>query len=168
MTNMKKIISVIMIVLMTLGVPIYSLASEETATPQDSWEKSGNTNIDYNMEETYTVTFPASVTFTDNETSIDRGLQVTDVVLREGSSLHVNVASLNDFQMKNGEGSIAYQLIVNNNDDKPVQHNSTVLTVIAGEKTGLAILTFTTKLDKSNASFAGRYSDTLTFTVSID
>ena len=165
---MKKILSIIIIVAMTLGLPIYSLASEETTTTQDTQEQSGNTNIDYTMEETYTVIFPANVTFTDTETSIDRGLQVTDVVLREGSSLNVNVASLNGFQMKNGEGSIAYQLVINNNDDRPVKHNSTVLTVLAGEKTGLAILTFTTELDKSNAPYAGRYSDTLTFTVSID
>lgn len=165
---MKKILSIIIIVAMTLGLPIYSLASEETTTTQDTQEQSGNTNIDYTMEETYTVIFPANVTFTDTETSIDRGLQVSDVVLREGSSLNVNVASLNDFQMKNGEGSIAYRLVVNNNDSNPVVHNSTVLTVLAGEKTGLAVLTFTTDLDKSNAPYAGRYSDMLTFTVSIN
>ena len=165
---MKKILSIIIIVAMTLGLPIYSLASEETTTTQDTQEQSGNTNIDYTMEETYTMIFPANVTFTDTETSIDRGLQVSDVVLREGSSLNVNVASLNGFQMKNGEGSIAYQLVVNNNDDRPIKHNSNVLTVLAGEKSGWAILTFTTELDKSNALYAGRYSDTLTFTVSID
>ena len=168
MTNMKRFLSVIMMVLLTLGVPIYSQASEETAAPQNTQEKSANTNIDYSMEETYTVTFPASVTFTDTETSIDRGLLVSDVVLREGRSLNVNVTSLNDFQMKNGEGFIAYRLIVNNNYDKPVNHNSNVLTVVAGEKSGWAVLTFTTELDKSDAPYAGRYSDTLTFTVSID
>ena len=165
---MKKILSVIMMVLMTLGMPMYSLASEGMAITQDSQEKSGNTNVDYNLEETYTVTFPASVTFTDTEKSIDRGLQVSDVVLQEGHSINVNVASLNDFHIKNKEGSIAYQLIVNNNDDKPVEHNSTILTVDAGEKAGVAILTFITELDKSKAPFAGRYSDTLTFTVSVE
>lgn len=165
---MKKILSVIMMVLMILGMPMYSLASEGMAITQDSQEKSGNTNVDYNLEETYTVIFPASVTFTDTEKSIDRGLQVSDVVLQEGHSINVNVASLNDFHMKNKEGSIAYQLIVNNNDDKPVEHNSTILTVDAGEKAGVAILTFITELDKSKAPFAGRYSDTLTFTVSVE
>lgn len=165
---MKKILSVIMMVLMILGMPMYSLASEGMAITQDSPEKSGNTNVDYNLEETYTVIFPASVTFTDTVKSIDRGLQVSDVVLQEGHSINVNVASLNDFHMKNKEGSIAYQLIVNNNDDKPVEHNSTILTVDAGEKAGVAILTFITELDKSKAPFAGRYSDTLTFTVSVE
>lgn len=165
---MKKILSVIMMVLMILGMPMYSLASEGMAITQDSQEKSGNTNVDYNLEETYTVIFPASVTFTDTVKSIDRGLQVSDVVLQEGHSINVNVASLNDFHMKNKEGSIAYQLIVNNNDDKPVEHNSTILTVDAGEKAGVAILTFITELDKSKAPFAGRYSDTLTFTVSVE
>ena len=165
---MKKILSVIMMVLMTLGMPMYSLASEGMAITQDSQEKSGNTNVDYNLEETYTVIFPASVTFTDTEKSIDRGLQVSDVVLQEGHSINVNVVSLNDFHMKNKEGSIAYQLIVNNNDDKPVEHNSTILTVDAGKKAGVAILTFITELDKSKAPFAGRYSDTLTFTVSVE
>lgn len=165
---MKKILSVIMMVLMILGMPMYSLASEGMEITQDSPEKSGNTNVDYNLEETYTVIFPASVTFTDAEKSIDRGLQVSDVVLQEGHSINVNVASLNDFHMKNKEGSIAYQLIVNNNDDMPVEHNSTILTVDAGEKAGVAILTFITELDKSKAPFAGRYSDTLTFTASVE
>ena len=165
---MKKILSVIMMVLMILGMPMYSLASEGMAITQDSQEKSGNTNVDYNLEETYTVIFPASVTFTDTEKSIDRGLQVSDVVLQEGHSINVNVVSLNDFHMKNKEGSIAYQLIVNNNDDKPVENNSTILTVDAGKKAGVAILTFITELDKSKAPFAGRYSDTLTFTVSVE
>ena len=168
MTNMKKILSVIIMVLMTLEVPIYALASEETVITQDSQEKSGITNVDYDLEETYMVTFPASVTFTDTEKSIDRGLQVSDVVLSEGHSVNVNVTSANDFKMMHGEGCIAYRLIVNYNYDKPVNHNSNVLTVVAGEKAGVAILVFTTELDKSKAPYAGRYSDTLTFTVSID
>ena len=55
---MKKILSIIMIVAMTLGLPVYSLASEETTVTQDTQEQSGITNIDYTLEETYTVIFP--------------------------------------------------------------------------------------------------------------
>lgn len=168
MTKIKRLLLMFMFITMIPALPIHSLASEETVITQDSQEKSGITNVDYDLEETYMVTFPASVTFTDTEKSIDRGLQVSDVVLREGHSVNVNVTSANDFKMMNGEGSIAYRLIVNYNYDKPVNHNSNVLTVVAGEKAGVAILVFTTELDKSKAPYAGRYSDTLTFTVSID
>ncbi|MCH5261116.1 MAG: hypothetical protein J1F18_15315, partial [Lachnospiraceae bacterium] len=99
MTKIKRLLLMFMFITMIPALPIHSLASEETVITQDSQEKSGITNVDYDLEETYMVTFPASVTFTDTEKSIDRGLQVSDVVLREGHSVNVNVTSANDFKM---------------------------------------------------------------------
>lgn len=166
-TIMKKIVSIITVLVMTLWMPIYSLANEGTTITQDSQEKSGNTNIDYNIEETYTVIFPASVTFTDNEKTVERSLQASNVKLKEGSVLNVNVASPNNFNMVNGEAKIGYKLYVNYNAD-PVENNHTVVTVIAGENVGLAILNFVMEPDNSNSLYAGHYTDTLTFTVSVE
>lgn len=164
---MKKFLSLIMLVALTLGMPTNSLAAEGATITQDSQDKSGKINVDYNMEESYTVIFPASVTFTDMEKTVDRGLQASNVVLNEGSSLNVNVASLNNFKMRNGDGYIDYKLLVNTHA-APEENNYTILTVEAGEGTGLAIISFTTELEKKNALYAGNYTDILTFTVSID
>ena len=98
---MKKWVFVILIVFLTLSSLTVSLASGETIT-QDSKENSGNITVDYNAGVTYTVTIPASVTFSDAEKQVERSLQVSDVVLDEGTALNVNLASRNDFKMMNG------------------------------------------------------------------
>lgn len=163
---MKKWVFVILIVFLTLSSLTVSLASGETIT-QDSKENSGNITVDYNAGVTYTVTIPASVTFSDTEKQVERSLQVSDVVLNEGTALNVNLASRNDFKMMNGDGYIAYRLMINYND-VPEGNNHIILTVPAGGSTGWAILKFATDLQKDHILYAGDYTDTLTFTVSID
>lgn len=163
---MKKLLSVILIVLFTFGSSVISLAAGETIT-QDSSENSGNITVDYNEEVTYTVTIPASVTFSDSEKEVERSLQVSNAVLNEGSTLNVNIASLNNFKMMYGEGYIEYYLKINHNDVSK-ENNYTILTVPAGESTGWAVLNFITDLKKDHVLYAGNYTDTLTFTVSIN
>lgn len=163
---MKKRLSIIVLAAMILGMPVHVSASGNEIT-QDSDEKSGKISIDYNGEENYTVTIPASVTFTDAEKEVERGLQVADVMLNEGSSLHVTVTSQNGFKMKKNDGYIDYELRVNYNKT-PNTSTYEILTVSAGEGAGIAILTFITELDKSHALYTGNFTDTLTFTVSVD
>lgn len=164
---MIKILSVIMLAIIALGMPIISLAAEDEIITQDSEEKSGKITVDYNMGVTYTVTIPASVTFTDAEKTVERGLLVDNVSLNEGSILNVNVASLNTFQMRNGEAYIDYDLRVNY--DYTLEENDiNILTVEAGEGSGWVVLYFVTELEKDNAFYAGKYTDTLTFTITID
>ena len=163
---MKKWFACILTVFFTLSVPSVSLAEGETIT-QDSQENSGNITVGYNAEVTYTVTIPASVTFSDTEKEIERSLQVSDVVLNEGSVLNVNISSLNHFTMVRNEGYIDYDLLVNYHEI-PKDDQYTILTVAAGESSGWAILNFATDLQKEHAQYAGNYTDTLTFTVSID
>lgn len=163
---MKKGLSFIVLIAMILGMPIYASASGNEIT-QDSDEKSGKMSIDYNGEENYTVTIPASVTFTDVEKRVERGLQVANVMLNEGSSIHITVTSQNSFKMKKNDGYIDYKLMVNYNKT-PNTSTYEILTVSAGEGAGMAILTFITELDKSHALYTGNFTDTLTFTVSVD
>lgn len=163
---MKKLLSVILFAAITLGTSFISLASEEVIT-QDSQEKSGQITVDYNAGVSYTVTIPASVTFTDNKKTDERGLEVKEVLLNEGTSLNVYVASANNFQMKYGQGYIDYKIMINH-DSRLEQNNSKILIVNAGEKAGVEILEFVTDLDKRAAKFAGNYTDTLTFTVKVE
>ena len=144
---MKKWFSLILAVLVILYGSFVSRAEGEILT-QDSPDNSGNITVDYNA-------------------AVERSLQVSNVVLREGSALHVGVSSLNGFQMKYKEGYIEYHLMVNYNDT-PKETDYTILTVPAGESAGWAILKFVTNLQKDHVIYAGDYTDTLTFTVEVE
>ena len=163
---MKRLLPVILIAVFTFTILAVPLTVTAGTITQDSQEKSGNITVGYNAGISYTVTIPASVTFSDTEKSVQRGLQVSNVLLNEGSTLNVNIASQNDFKMTYGEGYIEYSLLINSHE-APKGNNFTVLTVLAGEAAGWVILDFMTDLDKSHALYAGNYTDTLTFTVSI-
>lgn len=164
---MKKLLSIIMFTAIFLRTSIFTQAAGYGTILQNSQVESGSITVDYNAGVTYKLTIPASVTFTDTEKEIERGLLVEDVLLNEGSSLNVSIESLNDFKMINGEGYIDYHLMINR--QVPTEKNNyNVLTVEAGENSGWAVLYFITELNKKNALYAGNYTDTLTFTVTID
>lgn len=163
---MKRILSVLLLMSFVLPGPVILRTAGKTIT-QDSGESSGSLTVDYNAGVTYTVTIPASVTFSDTEKEVERALQVNNVVLNAGSVLNINLTSQNQFKMVCGEGYIEYSLKINHNE-APAGNNYTVLTVPAGENTGWAILSFSTDLQKEHALYAGNYTDTLTFTVVIN
>ncbi len=163
---MKKILSMMLLMCFILPGPMILRTAGETIT-QASGGNSGSLTVDYNAGVTYTVTIPASVTFSDTEKEVERALQVNNVVLNAGSKLNINLTSLNHFKMMCGEGYIEYSLKVNHNET-PEGNNYTVLTVPAGENTGWAILNFSTDLQKEHVLYAGNYTDTLTFTVVIN
>ena len=141
-------------------------ASGEIIT-QDSLENGTSVTVGYNAGVSYTVTIPANVTFSDDEKKVESSLLASDVVLAEGSSLNIKLASLNDFKMINNGGYIEYSLLVNNHN-APEDGDFTVLSVPAGQNTGWALLDFVTELDREHAYYAGNYTDTLTFTVAVE
>lgn len=163
---MRKVICLLLAAALTALLGVGVLAAGDMEIDQDSPDQSGSLNVEYDLGVTYTVAIPASVTFTNTEKTAERGLQVSDVMLGEGQSLHVSVSSRNGFQMRNGDDYIAYSMTVNQSppaEESPIE----VLTVRAGETSGWALLDFVTDLDRTHAQLAGRYSDTLTFTVSV-
>ena len=117
---MKKLLPFIMMIVFIFHLSAVSLVAAGEAITQDSPEKTGNTTVGYDAGVTYTVTIPANVTFTDTEKSVERPLLVSNVVLNEGSTLNVTIASLNDFKMVYGEGYddgyIEYNILVNSNE----------------------------------------------------
>ena len=95
---MKRILSLILLMSFILPGPVILRTAGGTIT-QDSGESSGSLTVDYNAGVTYTVTIPASVTFSDTEKEVERALQVNNVVLNAGSVLNVNLTSLNQYKM---------------------------------------------------------------------
>ncbi len=140
-------------------------AAEETID-QDSAVGAGTMNIEYNAGTEYTIVIPAGVTFTDSEKTAERGIEARNVILPESSSLNVSISSKNNFRMMNGVSYIEYSLKINGNKT-PDSDPYDIMILHAGEKSGWALLDFSTELDKSGVSYAGNYSDTLTFTISI-
>lgn len=165
--EMKKRVPVIAMAAFIFLLSGISLAAAGESITPDSLEKTGNTTVGYNAEVAYTVTIPANVTFTDTEKTVERSLLASNVMLNEGSTLKIRVASLNHFNMKYKEGYIPYEVTINHNKT-PETQDYTVLLIPAGETSGWAILHFTTDLNKDHAFYAGNYTDTLTFTVTIE
>ncbi len=163
---MKKLLSVIISAAIVLMISITSFAAENPTITQDNTEKKTSITVDYDMAESYTVTIPASIEFTDDEKNIERPLQIENIMLNEGTVLNVNVSSLNGFKMRNGDAEIDYEMMVNTHNITE-GNNQNVLTVKAGEHSCWAILHFATQLSEEKALYAGNYSDTLTFTVSV-
>ncbi len=163
---MKKILAALTAAAALLTAPFLTTSAEETID-QDSPDKSGQMNISYNSGISYIMTIPASVTFTDSEKSAERGIQVDNVFLSEGTKLKISLSSLNNFRMVNGSGYIDYNIFVNKSPLSGAAPQD-ILIVGAGEPSGWATLDFTTQLDKTNAQYAGIYADTLTFTVSVE
>ncbi len=167
---MKKIFLNIFAAAFIIAASAFPTAAEEIID-QDSLNKNGSTNVSYNEEVSYTVVIPADVTFTDadaeNGYSVERGLYAQDVRLDYGSELKVSVESLNGFKMTNNSGYIDYTLSANTTV-LPVGSPQDILIVDAGKTSGWTQLTFTAQSDRSNAVYAGTYSDTLTFTAYIE
>ena len=147
-----------------LQIPIDSFAEEIN---QDSKEKSAEINVNYNMGSSYEITIPASVTFTDSETTVERALQARNVRIDADKALNVMVSSENGFKMVNHDASMDYHIIINY-ASTPEGNQFNILKVKAGESSGWAILQFVTELSKGEALYAGNYTDTLTFQVSVD
>ena len=75
---MKKLLSIIMFTAIFLRTSIFTQAAGYGTILQNSQGESGSITVDYNAGVTYKLTIPASVTFTDTEKEIERGLLVED------------------------------------------------------------------------------------------
>lgn len=159
---MPKLILKFITALLTFALLGLFAGAEVLEPPADG----GSVSVNYNGSFSYTVTIPASVTFTKDETSIERSLSASDVVLDEGTELHVMVESANGFKMVNRDGYIDYKMTVNGHDYS-ASDAMPLLTVAAGEKSGWAILAFSTEFTGERTGYTGNYSDTLTFTVEV-
>ena len=150
---MKKILTLALVAAMLTATGITAFAADPT------------TDVTYEVAPVYTVVIPESVTLGD--TAVTETIKIygadenSNVVI--GKKQKVNVAltaSANDFKVKTADGDeVAYTV----NDKNAVADLTTVAECAAGAKTDTNI-TFT---KTGTAAYAGTYTDTLTFTVSL-
>ena len=146
---MKKLLAIILAAVMIAACSVTAFAADTTT-------------VTYEVQPTYTVSIPASVTLSDADVTAD--ITASDVVIENGSQITVkltaasNTASGSTFNAKNGDSTVAYTITA----DSAVAVGDTVATFTAdGSKT----LTFSAA-DKSAATTAGEHTETLTFTIS--
>ena len=164
---MKKLLTIMLalVIVLPLSVTAFAAEGDNTFGPSDSTGK--NITVTFNVDPTYTVTIPATVTLAkaaDGSYKQDATITATDVRLEEGKTIVVTLAS--DFKLTTGASGATYELpyTVTVGDDT---------TAIA---TGDTVATFTTNTNEQtntlhfaagNPTYAGDYSDTVTFTISV-
>lgn len=148
---MKKLLAIIIAAVMIAACSVTAFAADTTT-------------VTYEVQPTYTVSIPASVTLSDADVTAD--VTASDVILESGKKIKVeltsasNTASGSTFNAKNGDSTVTYTIT----GDEAIAVGDTVATFTAnGSKT----LTFSAA-DKSAATVAGAHTETLTFTVSVE
>lgn len=159
---MKKFLASILALAMCCAMAVPAFA-EDTTINQDSTDKSGSTAVSYTVDEMYTVTIPEKVTLGNSVT-----VKAEDVRVTNGYAVNVALTgtdgSNNAFELESDEGAVITYTVQNGNN--AVNLNDTVLTVNpASSASGEATLSF---VAPTSVTYAGEYTGTVTFTVSVD
>lgn len=150
---------------------------------------SGDTQVNYSVAPAYTVTIPASVTIGGENGSNTVTVSAEGVKVAKGKQVVVKLTGINEstdedgnttsdttFTVKTAEGASLTYTVQKGSDT--IQKDGTVLTVASGlnnetgedgtttgASTGSAALTFALN---DTVQYAGDYTGTVTFTVSVD
>lgn len=160
---MKKLISILTAVALTLSLTVTAFAM---TVDQDSNPQTGSTAVTLNVAPGYTVTIPATVELTaqgnDPET-YENDLDITaaaNVRILEGKVIIVTITS--DFTMKDTDtgSELPYTVTVGGNT---ISDGGTVATFTTSDTVQTSTLVFSA----DDPEYAGEYSDTVTFTISI-
>ena len=170
---MKKLLTFALALTMALSMTVTAFAADTIITPGTDGKPNpsgGDIAVEFTVAPTYTVTIPGTVeleqkTAADKTVTYEKDLTVSaeNIRLTEGSYIEVTLES--NFALTAGTGT-TYQLpyTVTVGDDT---------TAIA---TGDTVATFTTNTNEQtstlhfaagNPTYAGDYSDTVTFTISV-
>ena len=161
---MKKALTLALVAAMLTATGITAFAAD-TEIKQDTTPPTGATTVNYQVDPAYTVVIPESVTLTDADVTaiikIYGADENSNVVIGKGQKVNVALTeSANNFNVANTDGdTIAYTV----NDKNAVADLTTVAECTSNNKTETDI-TFT---KTGTAAYAGTYSDTLLFTVSL-
>ena len=159
---MKKAITIVLAAAMLTACSVTAFAESIT---QNSDPKTGDTTVSYTVDPAYTVVIPESVTLGDTaateQIKIYGADESSNVVIPQGKKVNVALTnSTNGFNVKNADGdTIAYTV----NDKSSADDLTAVAECAAGTKKNTDI----TFKKTGETKYAGTYTDTLTFTVSL-
>ena len=151
---MKKLLALILAVALMATLSVTAFAAD-----YDTEGDKGMT-VTYSVAPAYTVTIPTDVTIDGNSATIS----AEDVVVEKGQYVSVTLAENNNFTVKTAEGAeLAYTVTA---DGEAVAAGDEILAVNPADgKTGTATITF--DIDESAIKYAGTYTGSATFTISV-
>ena len=153
---MKKVFAVILAVALMATMSVTAFAANTTG---------GSTEVSFNVDPTYTVTIPATVTLNKVE---DNGTVTYEndytIIADAGVRLHKNenivITVASDYVMTTDEGATLDYTITKDGA-------ALVNDVVATFTTSTSKQTSTIHISANDPEFAGEYKDTVTFTISV-
>ena len=168
MKNTKRFITGMVTLAMVSAMAPMNVFATENTIPLNANTSSGSTDVKYSVDPSYTVVIPASVTLSDTSTT-NATISVDETAkpfkLAKGQKLSVKIANedTNDFKVTNADDSLDYTVTA---DSETLAKGSTAAEFSNDDKTDKT-LTFS-KMDASEAKYAGDYKGTLTFGISVE
>ena len=168
MKNTKRFITGMVTLAMVSAMAPMNVFATENTIPLNANTSSGSTDVKYSVDPSYTVVIPASVTLSDTSTT-NATISVDETAkpfkLAKGQKLSVKIANedTNDFKVTNADDSLDYTVTA---DSETLAKGSTAAEFSNDDKTDKT-LTFS-KMDASEAKYAGDYTGTLTFDIAVE
>lgn len=167
---MKKLLGIALTLALALSLSVTAFATEELNTfgPEDKDGK--GTTVTYDLSAAYTVTIPAKVELSKNSSGTtvtyeqNATISAKSVRLEEGQTIKVTLTG--DFNLSATAESGAYEwpyTVKVGTDDTAIESGGTVATF----STQTEDQTETLHFSAAEPTYAGSYSDTVTFNVSI-
>lgn len=158
---MKKMLTLALAVVMMLSCSVTAMAA--TAT-----EGANTVPVTYTENTSYTVTIPETITIDKNAS--EQTVSAKDVMIPTGTALKITVSSENyannNWYVANKAAAAEKLTYTIKNGGTALKSGDTVLSVEAGNTAGASV-PLTMQLT-GNVTKAGTYTDTLTFTVSVE
>lgn len=164
---MKKILTLALAAAMLSATGITAFVADTEVNQDTPAPQSGSTSVTMSVAPSYTVTIPESVVLneqTDGTYSNDAVITATNIRL---NNKIINVTMDSDFLLENAQGAVAlpYTLTINN---KEKASGDTVATFSTNADLTLVQQSDTMHFTADVPTYAGDYSDTVTFTISVN
>lgn len=160
----RKMIAALLTAVMTCSMSATAFAAQATT---GTLEKTKGTEVKYEVAEKYEISIPETITFTNSAQTPSQEISVTGALINNGNELSVKVSSadyVNSFKMKtSAKDELEYQIKVGEGSEA-IENNAVVLSVQSGQTEKSVILNYSVP---TPPKAAGIYTDTLTFTSSI-
>ena len=154
---MKKLFAMLLAVALMATLSVTAFAAD--------YDTEGNKgmNVTYSVNPGYTVTIPETVSI--GADGAEKTVSAEDVVVEKGQYVSVTLAEHNNFTVHTTEGAELTYTITANGEN--IAAGGEILAVNPADgKTGTATVTF--DIDETAIQYAGTYTGTATFTVSVE